>query len=134
MTRLRRKAANGFTLLELLVVLAIMAIVGVLAVPLGVRVVEAAELRADARTLAQALRSIQQDARARQATIVLEDGQEDRLGLSRDAVVTREGGPPLVYFPDGTSAGASLVLSEHGRSLDINVAWMTGQVSFGDTR
>ncbi|SRR5579862_3409339 len=128
-----RKGAleTGFTLLELLVVLAIMGIVGVLAVPLSVRAVEAARLRADARALALSLRGFQQEARSRQSTIVLDDASL-RLKLPRDAAVILKDGAPLIYFADGTSGGGSLRLSEHGRSLDLEIAWMTGEVRFGD--
>ena len=121
---------SGFTLIELLTVLAIMAMLAVLAVPLSVRVVEDATLRSDGRKLASALHELQREARRDQATIVVDPaGGSTRLPkLDGGATLRLKGGEPVSYFPDGTSSGGTLRLSEHGREIDIDVAWLTGDV------
>ena len=123
----------GFTLIELLVVIAIVALISVVAVPLGVRSVENATLRSDARKLVSVLRQMQQDARAQQTTVTLSTGEEAATArlrlLAPDAVVDLPGNrKSLSFYPDGTSSGGIVRLSEHGRSLDLEVAWMTGAV------
>jgi general secretion pathway protein H len=125
-------AEGGFTLIELLTVLAIMAMLAVLAVPFGVRAVEDATLRSDSRKLASALHGLQMQARRDQTMIVVDPAGADTRLPKLDggtAVHLEARGGSLSYFPDGTSSGGTLRLSEHGRAIDIDVAWLTGNVT-----
>ena len=126
---------DGFTLIELLVVLAIMGLIATLTVPLAARAVDDAALRADARDLATHLYALEARARREQQTITIAPGTIDLtlLGspkLSHSAVISvPEHGDTLSFYSDGTSSGGTLRIEEHGRGVDLDVAWLTGKVA-----
>ena len=128
--------AKGFTLLELLVVLAIASLMVAVAAPFTVRTIERAELRADARELKSDLRAFRQRAIDERRTISVtalsethwpESGREVR---HRAIFVGEDGGnTALVFYPDGTSSGGTFRLQDGGRVALVRVAWLSGAVS-----
>jgi len=39
------------------------------------------------------------------------------------------GGDRLVFFPDGSSSGGQVLISQQGATLTLDVAWLTGAVT-----
>lgn len=138
---------NGFTLVELLVVLSIMALLLILISPYIGPAFPQMELKSAAREVAAALR----EARSRAITHNTEtifnlDVQKRAYIISGDGTV--HGLPPnlglllytargealgttsgdIRFFPDGSSTGGHVLLSESGRSYRVTVNWLTGHV------
>ena len=137
MTRYR---SHGFTLLELLVVLAITGLMISIAMPFTVRTIENAELRADAREVVSDLRQLRQRAIDRQQTIAVGALSENswpsggRAIRHRAQFVQQGRGRALLFYPDGTSSGGTLRLREGSRSVDVDVAWLSGAITSGPSR
>lgn len=144
--------ARGFTLIEMLAALAVLAMVAMIGAPLGLRALDGMELRSSARKLAAALA----ETRAR------------AIGAGRPAVLTLDAAPPgyriadgpgvalprgvalvargaaeiadpapdgsgaaalrIAFFPDGSSTGGSVVLRRDGTAWHIAVDWLTGTI------
>lgn len=138
--------ARGFTLVELLVALVIMALV-VASVPrLLVRGSPVLELEAAARLVRDGLREVRLEAIAQGRATTLEldlaghrlrlaGGRERplpaRLGLAlytaRDELIDQSAGR-IRFFPDGSSTGGRVRLQAEGRRIDVLVDWLTGRV------
>ena len=144
-------ARRGFTLIELVVVLAIMALVFIIAAPHIGFVLPRTELRSGAREVAAALRearsrailsntdvvfsidvegrrySISGDKNAhplsRNVDLLLYTAQQERLGQASGNIR---------FFPDGTSTGGHVVLSGDNASYKVTVDWLTGRVEIQD--
>ena len=150
-TRLPAPAARGVTLLELLVVLAIMALVGALVVPMLGPGVSTADLRASARQLASGMRLARSEAMAsRQETFVTIDleGRRFRVGsdprahpfpkdleiklftAQKDLVSDSVGA--IRFYPDGGSNGGRVTLAAGERKFEVDVDWLTGRVAILD--
>ena len=139
--------ADGFTLLELLVVLLIVGLVVSLA-PTGFhRVLPSLELEAAARSLAANLRGLRSTAIHRSSSVSVSVDAEDKEGSLMGSPVllpVPEGAslpikkwtPLGVYQPassftfnaDGSTSGAVLELSRHGTAYRVHVDWLTGRV------
>jgi general secretion pathway protein H len=144
--RYSRSSTSGFTLLELLAVLLILALVAAVVVPsLGGG--SAVEIKAAARSLAAGLRQTRNRALNdnRSATlaidvakrefqlpgeqrahklpesvhIVLYTARSERLGEQRAAIR---------FFSDGSSTGGRVTLSTDRLRYLVNVDWLTGRV------
>lgn len=138
---------NGFTLVELLVVMAIIALVmGVVATSMA-RSISGAESREAARNIVAALkytrtrailshseqvflvdvenRSYQAPGRAE---VVLPDGVEILLTTARSEMADDQVGG-IRFFPDGGSTGGQVDLSVRGREYLVDVRWLTGEAS-----
>jgi general secretion pathway protein H len=132
---MRRNVQAGFTLLELLVVLAIAGLLVSIAAPFTVRIIEDAALRADVRELSTDLRGLRQSAIDRQetvtATALAKNARPWLIAGTGRRVQFRVAGPAhtIAFFPDGTSSGGTLYLREGTRSLSVHVAWPTGAVT-----
>ncbi len=135
-------AERGFTLLELLVVLAVMSLV-IAAIPIVMSGgLAGLELKASARDVADALRH------ARGRAIVLND--EVVFAIDRDSGrysvtpggrggVLAEGtevsvrpaaaGGAVRFYPDGGSTGGRVTISKDQRRYDVRIDWLTGQVT-----
>jgi len=138
---------QGFTLMEMIVVLAIFALIAVTAMPYASRSGARQEFIAFSQTLAAGLRQTQMEAIARNRETVF------GIDLSRRVFVT-EGGkretpiPSIVgvsiytadgelsdrnagfrFFPDGGTTGGRIVLSHEGEKRTVAVNWLTGHIA-----
>jgi general secretion pathway protein H len=140
----------GFTLIEILVVLAILGLVLGIMIGRGPMRSTGLQLRAAAGAMAQNLRAARAAAIAsnRQVAVAIDparhvfsvDGRAPVLlapDLSLD-VSDALRGPGTVriirFAPDGSDSGGHVVLGTGGRQVQISVQWLTGQVSVADAR
>jgi general secretion pathway protein H len=138
--------ARGFTLVELLVVMAI-AVVVMTAVPtLFSAAFPGLEMKSAARRTAATLRLARESAiRRGEETAVLVDLEHHRLAFegyralslpNRLSLQLDAAGSELIdeqrgtirFFPDGSSTGGRLVLSHGGHGYQVGVAWLTGRI------
>lgn len=145
MTTFAQHRQAGFTLLEMLVVIAILGLVTGLAVPLLDRPFDSIRLQTAASELLGALRATRSAAILRGAETVLTI-DVDRRTFGSPAIPFRtlpaemtakltfasierparsQGG--FRFFPDGSSTGGDVTLSLRGRAARICVDWLTGQ-------
>ena len=143
MSRTDREA--GFTLLELLAVLAIMALAAGAVLQLGNANAETAKVRSflihaeammrEARTAAIATATAQDVVIDTEARRLVHDGRNTALdvpaGLSLDGRLSRvpeagNGRYVIRFFPSGGSTGASLPFRFRGEVYELRVNWLTG--------
>ncbi len=141
------KTVRGFTLLELLVVLAVLVLL-TLAIPIALpRLAPAQQLRADAENLLSAFRAAREravlsgvpvvltlDATPGASDVVIENSQRVVWQAAYgDNVVweSTEGraASRLTYYPDGSATGLTARLAMGKRSLEVSISAMTGRVS-----
>ena len=138
--------ALGFSLLEVLLVVAILAIASVLAAAVVRGSSPGIQLRAQAKELAAQLRYTRAHAIATgQAQRFTVDPRahawtapDDRDGeipetmevsfIGAREVQPREGEGAIVFFPDGASTGGRVRLRIRGAAWNVDVAWLTGEV------
>jgi general secretion pathway protein H len=146
-----RHRARGVTLLELLIVLAIMALGAALVVPMLGSGVSNTELRSAARQLASGLRLARSEAVAqrRETFLVLDvagrrfkvdrDIQEHALNkgielklftAQKDLVDDKVGS--IRFYPDGGSNGGRITVASGERKYEVDVDWLTGRVAILD--
>lgn len=145
-----RGRQRGFTLVELIVVLGIIAMIMLLAVPRLGNLAPGAELRAAAEELRGDLRGVRNTAlRESRETVLVIDLE---TGTWRDATGAVCGALPkgmelaltvarqeqegdtvggVRFYPDGTSTGAKVTLSRDGRALVLSIDWFDGHVAIG---
>lgn len=141
----------GFSLVELLVALAILALVAGAAVTALSAAVERERFRSAAREIAAGLRSARHSALAQraEATFALDverksyrvnGGAVHTLGAPRDSALTlttasserREQATGAIrFFSDGSSTGGSVAIALRNRRAHIAVDWLTGRVDVG---
>lgn len=142
---------RGFTLVELLVVLAIMALLLIIAVPHVSAVLPHWELKSAAREVAAALREArsrailtntevvfnldvgehyytvsgdkQAHALAPNVALLLYTAQQEQLGQTLGGIR---------FFPDGGSTGGRVALSDAKSSYNVTINWLTGRVEIRD--
>jgi general secretion pathway protein H len=142
---------RGVTLLELLIVLAIMALVAGIALPLLGNGVSTTELRSSARQLAAGLRAARTEALAqRRETFLVLDvagkrfkvdqdprehklpaGIELKLFTAQNDFVDATTGA-IRFFPDGGSNGGRITVAAGTRKYEVDVDWLTGRVAILD--
>ncbi|GAB4181761.1 MAG: GspH/FimT family pseudopilin [Wenzhouxiangellaceae bacterium] len=142
MTRTR-----GFSLLEILLVLTLMALImGVAATSLS-RNIGSAEIRSAGKAIAAGLRYTRSQAMVRKQpltfnvdanertwqaagrkTVKIPDGMELTL-LTARSELTGENAGNIRFFPDGSSSGGRVTISHGDYHWDIGIAWLTGKIS-----
>jgi general secretion pathway protein H len=145
-----RRAAtreDGFTLLELLVVMGIIALGLALVAPSLNRLRQGVEVRGAAYELAGNLRSARAAARETNIERVLTIDVDGRRYWAEGVVAPRQIPPSIAldltvptserdgagmarirFFPDGSTSGARVVLDDGRVSAAIRVDWLTGDV------
>lgn len=143
----RQRPAGGFTLLELLVVLAIAALLLAVVPPLFSAALPGVELKAAARRVASGLRLAREEAirSGRDAAFIL-DVEERSFRVDGPYRVTRlpgglklkleaaesemqgEGVGGVRFFADGTSTGGRVVVARGDSGYQVGVHWLTGRI------
>jgi general secretion pathway protein H len=146
-----RKPKRGFTLIELLVVLALIALMMALVPPLLQGGVSSAEVKGAARRLAAGLKYVRSQAITshKEAVLTLDlehrkfmvtgkkrqyplpDNMEISLVTARSQVDSNSIGK-IRFFPDGTSTGGRITLTQGERKYLVDINWLTGQVAILD--
>jgi len=145
------RASAGFTLLELLVVLVLMAMIYALATPVISSGLPGAELKSAARQLAAGLRKARSQAvtRKEEAALTLDVEQHhfevsgdkrsyalpDKLEISlytAQSELLRDKVGAIRFYPDGSSTGGRITVAAGERKYHVNVDWLTGQVAILD--
>ncbi|MDB5361883.1 MAG: gspH [Rhodospirillales bacterium] len=146
----RSNATRGFTLVEMIVVVAILGLVLAMVAargPLGLHTLTA---RAAANELASGFRQARARAIADNRTVAVNidlAGHRWRVGADRPTELPRDldiavltiagqsaGGTAadIRFLPDGSSTGGRVELRDAGRRMRIGVDWLNGRVSVGD--
>jgi general secretion pathway protein H len=138
---------QGFTLVELLVVLVIASLVLALVGTSISRSVSGAEMRVAARKMTASLRYTRTRAildkqeqvflvdtenrkymAPKRPEVELPEGMKVALTTARSEL-TAESVGGIRFYPDGGSTGGFVELDANGRVYRINVAWLTGEAS-----
>ncbi len=145
----RNAGPSGFTLIEMLVVVAILGVVMAIMIGRGPMRSQGLQLRAAASAMVQSFRAARAAAIAtNQNVIVAIDPARHVFAVGKQAPVvlapnlTLEApkealpGPGTVrlirFSPDGSSSGGEVVLGAGAKRIAITVQWLTGQVSAAD--
>jgi len=143
-TNINRSGARGFTLVELMVVMVIIALImGLVATSMS-RSISGAEARVATRKMVASLRytraraiidkkeqvfEVNTEDRSYQAPgrkqVDLPEGVEVTITTARSEL-TSEAVSGIRFFPDGGSTGGHIELIVNGREYRVNVAWLTG--------
>jgi general secretion pathway protein H len=131
----RGARADGFTLLEILIVLAILAIAVALAVPNLSRQTPRAALAAAAQQVRAALTGARSDAIAEDRVVTFAgdiggywiDGERHPFPASPAVRVEIAGGTRIAFFPSGGASGGRLVLRDANEGVAIDVEALTGR-------
>jgi len=137
---------RGFTLFELILVLAIAAVAAAVAVPNLQPAIANAQLRAATQDVASALRHTRGQALSagREAAFVLNVKQHAyrvagrakpyiladsvKLSVFTADFLMSEGQGSIIFYPDGSSTGGRVTLTGAGKSRLVDVNWLTGAV------
>lgn len=139
---MRRLRTAGFSLMELAVVLAILALAAAVVAPSVARTADGVRARAEVGAVAGFLRSARELAvsrrepvevrieHGRQALVMAGAGPDATVRATQPLALLRVSGAPRVtFFPHGMSSGAHLALTAPGaRAYVIAVDALTGRV------
>jgi general secretion pathway protein H len=147
---MKRRAA-GFTLLEVIIVLALGAILYVVVLGGPIGKAGAADLKAAARSLASGLRTAQTTAMAtrRDALLTLDMESREYLATGEEQAhklpdnidiklftaqteVTSDKRGSIRFYPDGSSTGGRITVASGERKYLVDVDWLTGRVSIDE--
>jgi general secretion pathway protein H len=147
----RSSSQNGFTLIEVVVVLGVMALITAMAMPMLTGAQARTDLQATARTIAAALRSTRnlamtdghveifvvdtahnlfRPAESRVPRRIPNDVQMLLVTTTDDSVDATTGS--IRFFADGSATGGAVRLSNGKASLDVLVDWLTGYITIGN--
>jgi len=145
------RQARGFTLLEIVIVLALVATAMLFVLPFAGRGASSADLKASARALAAGLRTAQSTAMSTRRDALMTVDVDSRLftfsGEERphklptgvdlklytaQAEVESEKKGSIRFYPDGSSTGGRITVSSGERKFLVDVDWLTGRVSIGE--
>lgn len=139
--------AQGFTLLEIIVVMVIAAIAMATVAPNLQPAIAAMQLQAATRDVASALRHTRTQAlgRGQEAEFLLNvrrhfykvSGRAKpyalpdsvKLSLFTADFLMDEGQGAIVFFPDGSATGGRVTLEASGKKRTVDVNWLTGAVT-----
>lgn len=141
-------ASNGFTLLEMLAVILIISI-GLGAIAFGVsHSLESVRDRQATSDLALALRKARTQAMLTRQTVAIhfspsrnsyvQHGQSETLlpngmGLRMTTAASTDSAEGIiVFYPNGSSSGGNVTLERGDQSWRLDVAWLTGKVTWKD--
>ncbi|MCQ8239507.1 GspH/FimT family pseudopilin [Rhizosaccharibacter radicis] len=134
----RGRPEAGFTLLEMIVVLAVLGLVLLVVLGRGAPHSPGLDCRLAARAVAQQLREARADSIATDRPVRVElaegarslrvDGREKRA-LPGAAAIGAGSSRAILFRPDGGSSGGAVVLAEGSVSARAEVDWLTGTVS-----
>jgi general secretion pathway protein H len=152
MSRRSDSAERGFTLIEMIVVIAVMAIAVAMLEQIGRRPGDTTRMRAADREIADTLRLARSQAvmENRRVAVVfdvasgswylapgprrsLPDGVRARLLTTRGEVADPTLGR-IGFRPDGSSSGGRLTLDGNAMTMAIGVDWLSGRVSIAEIR
>ncbi len=138
--------SQGFTLLEMILVLVIAAVLAAVAVPNMQPAIANMQLRAATQDVASALRHARGQAlkRGSEAVFVLNVNrhfyrvagrakpyalpESVKLSLFTADFLMDEGQGSIVFYPDGSASGGRVTLEGGGRTRLVDVNWLTGNI------
>jgi general secretion pathway protein H len=142
---------RGFTLVEVIVVLAIGALIYAMVLGVPFAKASAADLKAAARSLASGLRQAQSIAMATRRDALLTVDMETREFISTgeqqvhsipktidlklytaQSEVTSPQRGSIRFYPDGSSTGGRITVSTGERKYLVDVDWLTGRVAINE--
>ncbi len=144
------RSRNGFTLVELLVTLAVLAMVAMLSLPYVSGGRSALGLASDTRVLASRFRAAREIALAKRSSIVVtldlvrpavhgpaDWSSYDLTAVEHLSVNTAKGKvtgetAQFTFGPDGGASGGVVVLQDGPRARSVSVDWLTGTVSISE--
>lgn len=141
---------QGYTLMELLVVLTIIAALFAVVPPLFSSASSANEVRAYARQMSSALRQARSNAVATRApvtfTLDLEHHNYQLAGahavqlpadlqltlITAESELRGQGRGAIRFFADGSSSGGRITLANDASARQLDVAWLTGRITVNE--
>ena len=143
----RQQSVQGFTLLELLVVMFLVALTIGFVAPRFSGVTSGSELKTESRKLVALLRHSRTRAISQSLSlgiVSLDDGLQYQILPDGDEVALPEGvhlsinpeadevvvaQPGIYFYPDGSSNGGTLQLQSDAGDFTVEVNWLTGEVA-----
>jgi general secretion pathway protein H len=146
-----KRAAAGFTLIEIMLVLALAAMLYALVTMIPFGKASAADLKAAARSVASGLRTAQSTALAtrRDALLTIDMESREYITTGENQVhklpgnidlklytaqteVTSEHSGSIRFYPDGSSTGGRVTVEAGERKYLVDVDWLTGRVAINE--
>lgn len=137
---------QGFTLLEMMLVLVIAAVLAAVAVPNMQPAIASMQLRAATQDVASALRHVRGQAlqKGREAEFLLNVNRHFyrvagrakpyalpdsvKLSLFTADFLMEEGQGSIIFYPDGSASGGRVTLEGAGKTRLVDVNWLTGNI------